>query len=360
MSLDKNHPYFKAVTLVEADFKAVETCLTKLVENQQDYLNPEEQLFYTKGKKLRPLLFLLAAKIADREHHTLFPEKVHAGAASIEMIHVGSLIHDDIVDKAPIRRGLPTISASRGYEIALIIGDLQWVKATRLMSDFMETKDDIYLMKRFLATGEEVCKGQLDEMLTEPKEDIQSLVNRYYRTIDRKTGQLISFACEGGARIVNGLPSVVGNLKRYGTLMGRAFQVMDDVFDVVRPSENSGKEQLIDLKQGRLSLPILYTLRELPKDHFLQNILKGSPLTDAQLEEGIAVIKRSNGWIEAASEARAIAIKAIAQLELLPESPYQQILMELADYTVNQSIYQTDPIPHQNTNEQLTIKHIES
>ncbi|MDG5490531.1 polyprenyl synthetase family protein [Psychroserpens sp. SPM9] len=349
MSLPKSHPYHKAIEIVKDDFLAVENYMTNLIQSQEKYLNEEEQLFYKKGKKLRPLLFLLAAKIASRNPNEILAEKVHAGAASIEMVHVGSLIHDDIVDKAPIRRGLPTISASRGYEIALIIGDLQWIKATRLMSSFMETKEDILLMKRFLETGEEVCKGQLDEMLREPEEDINTLINRYYRTIDRKTGQLISFACEGGARIVNGQPSVVGALQRYGTLMGRAFQVMDDVFDIVRPNSTSGKEQLIDLKQGRLSLPIIYALRALPKDHFLQNILKNLPLTEEQLHEGISIIKNGNGWIEAASEARGIASKAISQLMLLPESPYRNILIELADFTVNQGIFDEHEI-ETNTN----------
>lgn len=331
-------PYYNAIDLVKKDFGAVEDHIKDLVRSQDDYLNEEEQAFYKKGKKLRPLLFLLSAKIAQSEDQELLPEKVHAGAAAIEMIHVGSLIHDDIVDKATIRRGLPTISTSRGYEIALIIGDLQMVKSTRLMSDFMETKEDISLMRKFLQTGEEVCKGQLDEMLAEPQSDIDALVHRYYRTIDRKTGQLISFSCEGGARIVEGTPSIIGNLKRYGTLMGRAFQVMDDVFDVVRPSQNSGKEQLLDLKQGRLSLPILYTLRSLPKDHFLRKIIHNEPLTDDELIEGLSILKNGDGWIEAASEARGIALKATEQLMLLPPSPYRQVLIDLADFTVNQKI----------------------
>ena len=330
------YPYQKAISLVKEDFGAVEHCIEKFVDEQKNYLDLEEQLFYKKGKKLRPLLFLLAAKIASSHKSHLLPEKVHAAAASIEMIHVGSLIHDDIVDKAPIRRGLPTICASRGYEIALIIGDLQWIKATRLMSDFMETKEDIQLMKRFLYTAEEVCKGQLDEMLTEPNEDINALINRYFRTIDRKTGQLIAFSCEGGARCVEGSARTIACLQRYGTLMGRAFQIMDDVFDIVKPSQNSGKEQMIDLKEGRLSLPIIYTLKELPKTHFLQKVLKKQPLSKAELKEGIAVIQNGNGWIEAASIARAISSKAIAQLMMLVDSPYREVLIDLAHFTVNQ------------------------
>ncbi len=342
MSLPKSHPYYKAIKLVKKDFNAVLQSIDQLILDQDDYLSDTERTFYKKGKKLRPLLFLLSAKIASKGEAELLPEKVHAGAASIEMVHVGSLIHDDIIDKATTRRGLPTISASRGYEIALIIGDLQWVKSTRLMSDFMETKDDILLMKRFLQTGEEVCKGQLDEMLAEPESDFDSLVNRYYRTIDRKTGQLISFACEGGARIVSGTPYMIGNLHRFGTLIGRAFQVMDDVFDVVRPADKSGKEQLIDLKQGRLSLPILYTLKSLPSDHFLQKMLTNETFTNEELEKGLKIVKNSDGWIEAASEARGIASQAIAQLMLLPPSPYREILIELTEFTVNQRIYETN------------------
>ncbi len=331
-----SHPYIRARDLVLSDFRQLEQRLSEVIGRQQVYLSSSEIDFYRKGKKFRPLLLLLSAHASAREPTDSLPEKVIAAAVSIEMVHVGSLIHDDIVDKAPTRRGVPTIAASRGYELALIIGDLQWIEATREMSAFMETKEDIELMRRYLDTGRQVCQGQLDEMLTEAPDEYDSLIHRYYRTIDRKTGKLVAFACEGGARLMDAMPRTLGSLQRYGTLLGRAFQVMDDIFDIVRPASVSGKEQLIDLMQGRLSLPIIYTLAELPKAHFMQKLIKGGALSDEQLNEGMELIKRGDGWIKALSDARAMIIKAQANLELIPESPYRDALNDIADHLVNQ------------------------
>src|SRR5215471_12592116 len=120
-----------------------------------------------------------------------------------------------------------------------------------------------------------MCRGQLDEMLARRPDDQSELVRRYFRIVDRKTARLVAFACEGGARLVGGLPSVVGGLRRFGGWLGRAFQVVDDVLDVVRPEDASGKAALTDLRQGRLSLPLLYTLEGLPADHPLQAVVGG-------------------------------------------------------------------------------------
>ena len=339
------HPYDKGRQLVRVDFERFEQRLAQVVEQQKNYLNANEIDFYSKGKKFRPLLLLLCAHASTTEPIETLPEKVIAAATSIELVHVGSLIHDDIVDKAPTRRGVPTIAASRGYELALIIGDLQWVEATREMSAFMKTKEDIELMRRYLDTGRAVCQGQLDEMLAEDLNDLQALVSRYYRTIDRKTGQLVSFCCEGGARLMNASPRTLGSLKRFGTLLGRAFQVMDDVLDIVRPSAVAGKERLIDLRQGRLSLPIIYTLIDLPRDHFLQSLTTPAALSDEQLNEGMTIIEQSDGWMKAMSDARTIVAKAQANLALVPDSPYRTAISHIADHVVNQRFL--DPFGNQ-------------
>ena len=333
---EKENPYYLILDLLGNELKAFEIHLQRVLKEQSPYLSEHEINLYKKGKKLRPMLLLLSAKIGKYPDDGALEEKVIAAATSLELVHVGSLIHDDIVDKAPLRRGLPTISASRGYELAVIIGDLQWIQATRLMSEFMKTNADIELMRRFLTSGEQVCKGQLDEMLGEKVDNHQALLNRYYRTIDRKTGQLISFACYGGAKLVDAPPSIIGNLERFGQLLGRAFQVMDDVFDIVRPEDISGKSQLIDLAQGRLSLPIIYALEELPDLHFLTKISKGENLTQEELLEGAKIIRNGNGWIRAASDARAIVSKAQLILELLPKCACRDALYKLTDHLVNQ------------------------
>jgi heptaprenyl diphosphate synthase len=341
------HPYDRARRLVRPELDALDARLEHVLDGQREYLSEAELAFYRSGKRLRPLLLLLSAHVAARPPVETLPEKAIAAAVSLELSHVGSLIHDDIVDGAPMRRGLPTVAASRGYELALVIGDLQWVQAARAISEHMDGAEDIALMREFLEAGEQTCRGQLDEMLAAAGTGSE-LVRRYYRTVDRKTGRLVSFACEAGARLTGGLPSVVGGLRRFGTWLGRAFQVMDDVLDLMRPVGASGKEPLTDLAQGRLSLPLLYTLDELDDDHFMQRLVTGGHLTDAELREGVRLLRHGDGWGRAIGDARAIVARAHAELALLPDGPHHHALGGLAAHVVDQGFldsYGTAPRP---------------
>lgn len=330
------HPYDRARALVAPEMDALEAQIEEVLAGQRDYVTETEMDFYRRGKRLRPILLLVSAHLAARPPVDVLPAKAVAAALSLELSHAGSLIHDDIVDRAPTRRGLPTVSASRGYELALVVGDLQWVQATRAMSAHMDSREDIVLMREFLASGEEMCRGQLDEMLAIRPDDRSELVRRYFRTVDRKTGRLVAFACEGGARLVGGLPSVVGGLRRFGAWLGRAFQVVDDVLDVVRPEDASGKAGLTDLRQGRLSLPLLYTLDELPDDHPIQALVDGRPVPERELDEGVRVVRHGDGWIRALGDARAIVAAARAELSLLPANAYRDALDELSAHLVDQ------------------------
>lgn len=330
----ERHPYDAAAALVAGDLDAVDRRLEELVRSQRDYLTDVEVAFYRAGKRVRPLLLLLSAHAAARRPLAAVPDKGVVAAVALEIMHVGSLIHDDIVDRAPTRRGLPTISASRGYELALVVGDLQWAQAARLAARCIETRDDVALLHRFLEACEQTCRGQLDEMLA--SDGAGDLFRRYFRTVDRKTGQMFAFACESGARVVDGTPDVVGGLRRFGTWFGRAFQVVDDVLDVVRPGAASGKDALTDLHRGRLSLPLLYTLDALPRDHPLWGLVDGTPLTDAQLADGARLLRHGDGWMRALGDARAIVARAGSELDLLPSGPHREALRALVAHLVDQ------------------------
>lgn len=328
--------YAAARDLLRDDLARFDAGLAEVLHRQQDFLTGAEQDLYRRGKHLRPTLLLLSARAGLKSPEAVLEERVIAAAVSVEIIHVGSLIHDDIVDKAPVRRGMPTINASRGYEMAMLIGDLQFIEASRLFSSFIRAESDIQLMRRFLDTGYTTCRGQIDELLSERVHDTQALVQRYYRIVDRKTGQLIAFCCEAGARLADAMPTTIGSLKRFGTLLGRAFQVMDDVLDVVRSTEDAGKQRMTDLAQGRLSLPIVYAMDEAAADDPLRRLLDGEPLPESLLQPTADRLRRGNGWIRAYSDARAIVAKALANLELIPDSIYRQTLASLANHLVDQ------------------------
>ncbi|MFT7837776.1 polyprenyl synthetase family protein [Saccharothrix sp. BKS2] len=328
-------PYPAAAELVAADLAAVEERLAELIEQQSDYLDDTDLAFYRQGKRLRPLLLLLSAHAVRRDPVVRLPDKAVIAAVSLELVHVGSLIHDDIVDRAPLRRGLPTLGTSRGYDLALVLGDLHWAQSARVAAAGMRTPEDIELLHRFLAAAEQTCRGQLDEML-KPRGEGTDFVRRYYRTVDRKTGQLITFACESGARLGGGLPAAVGCLRRFGFWLGRAFQVMDDVLDVVRPTPAAGKVAFADLRQGRLSLPLLYELEHLPRDHFLWRLAGGGALTDAELDEGVLLLRYGEGWGRAYADARAVVAKACTELSLIEPGVHREALHRLARHVVDQ------------------------
>jgi heptaprenyl diphosphate synthase len=327
--------YGDARTLVAGDFARLDAKLEEVLYAQRDYLRDDDVRFYRGGKELRPLLLLLATHACMRDD-TAADERAIAAAASIEIIHVGSLIHDDIVDNAPLRRGLPTISASRGYETAMLLGDLQFIEAASVFASFVDGESDLELMRTFLDTGRRLCRGQLDELLSDRATTHEALVQRYYRTIDRKTSQLISFACEAGARLSGAGPTAIGTMRRFGLLFGRAFQVMDDVLDVVRAAGDSGKEQMIDVRRGRLSLPIIFTLAAVEETHPLRRIVSGEVVSDDDVEIALRAVERQDGWVRAWSEARAIAAKAIANLRLMPHTVYRDALEQLAAHVVDQ------------------------
>lgn len=330
--------YARAREILQDDLSRLEVRLSEVLESQHDYLTPAELSLFGRGKRLRPILLLLSAHIAAHPADARLEDRVVAAAVSVEIVHLGSLIHDDIVDKAPTRRGLPTIHASRGYEMAMLIGDLQFIEATRLFASFLKAESDLPLLRRFLDAGHKLCRGQIDELLTQPSSDLEALVPRYFRTVDRKTGQLITFACEAGARLASGMPTAIGTLRRFGILFGRAFQIMDDVLDVVHPSASAGKEALTDLAQGRLSLPLIYALQEFPETHRLHRVVRGEAQGPGEVERAARDLRRSNGWLRAYSDARAVAAKAAANLELLPVNRYREALMDLTRHLVNQSL----------------------
>ena len=327
--------YGGARTLVDDDFARLDAKLEDVLYAQRDYLREDDVRFYHGGKQLRPLLLLLAAH-ACMDQDAAADERAIAAAASIEIIHVGSLIHDDIVDNAPLRRGLPTISASRGYETAMLLGDLQFIEAASVFASFVDGESDLDLMRTFLDTGRRLCRGQLDELLSDRGTTHDALVQRYYRTIDRKTAQLVSFACEAGARLAGAGPTAVGTMRRFGLLFGRAFQVMDDVLDVVRATEDAGKEQMIDVRRGRLSLPIIFTLDAVEETHPLRRIVNGEAVSDEDVVTALRAVERQNGWVRAWSEARAIVAKAIANLRLMPHTVYRDALEQLCAHVVDQ------------------------
>ena len=323
----------QARALVAGDLERFEEALLEALKPQAEYLTETEYETYRRGKKLRPIVLLLSARMCT--HDADLPQKAINAAVALEMLHVATLIHDDIVDVAPMRRGLRTVYSERGTEMAVLVGDLQFIQAIRCFAGGIDAQEDMHLVRAVLDVGFQICCGELDELMTDPSWDAFTLERRYFKTVHRKTATLFGLACESGASLVGAGKSATYQLGQFGRRFGTAFQIMDDIFDFVRPEELSGKERGKDLEQGRVTLPMIYAMPELDGDDRLQRILRREPVTPEELRATVDAIAASDGMVRAYSKARKVALEAVGFLSDFVTSPYRTALIDLAHHVID-------------------------
>jgi heptaprenyl diphosphate synthase len=322
--------------LLAADRVIFERILDEALAPQAEYLSQTERTLYERGKRLRPLMLLLTARmVSGLAVAEALPTKVMKAAVALEMLHVATLIHDDIVDMAPTRRGLISVGADRGPEMAVLIGDLQFIQAIRCFAEDVNVERDMQLVRTVLDVAFKICCGELDELQAVTSWKTHDLVQRYYRTIDRKTAVLFGLACESGATLVGGGSRVTWCVSQFGRLYGRAFQIMDDLLDLVTPDEIAGKRRGSDIIERRLSLPIIYGLGELPPTSHLPRIIHGGKFSPEELQIAIEDTVTSAGFLRAYGEVRDNCIQAAAMLDGFPPSPYRDTLLAQAQHLMN-------------------------
>lgn len=322
--------------LLKEDIERFSEMLELALEPQKKHLTDTEHQIYKRGKKLRPIMLLLSARLLHGEG-PLDPKVIKA-AVSLEMLHVATLIHDDIIDDALMRRGLDSVNAKRGTNTAILIGDMQFVQAIRCFVDAIETESEMGLVKIVLDTAFQICVGELDEIQTDPNWDIPVLRERYFEVIERKTAIMFGLACETGLALVGGRTGESRRIGFYGRRVGRAFQIMDDLFDFLQDEKDSGKVKGIDLEQKRLSLPIIYAMEELGPNHLVSKIIRSDKITTAkELKKGIEAINKTTAYTRAYNDARHEAINALDYINPFPKNKYRDALEEIAFYTVDRS-----------------------
>ncbi len=320
--------------LLAEDLDRFTAMLMENLEPQRPYLTETEYDLYRRGKKVRPVMLLLSARMMHGPA-TPLPAKAIQGAVSLEMLHVATLIHDDIVDDALVRRGLQSVNAARGTETAIIVGDLQFVQAIRGYVEAINTQSDMGLVKLVLDTAFRICCGELDELQTDPTWETSELHKRYIETIERKTAVLFGLACESGVALVEGHTGEARRAGFYGRRVGRAFQMMDDLLDFAQQEQDAGKTRGMDLARRRVSLPLIYAMEELGPRHPVTRIMHGAPYSDFDLEEGVEAVFRSRSFARAYAEARQQALDAIEYLRPFPRNRYRRALEEIALHVVD-------------------------
>src|SRR5579859_6645552 len=213
------------------------------------------------GKRLRTALTLLSGKLNTYHFDKLLPLSV-----AFEMVHLATLLHDDIVDNAMTRRGNPTVNALWGNNIAILLGDYYFAKTAGLIADINDNRID-HLFSDTVAT---VCEGTIMEMMTAGRIDLT--IESYFEKINHKTACLIAACCKGGAIVSQATDEEIELLYAYGLNLGIAFQIIDDILDYTEDQETIGKPAGNDLRQGMVTLPLIYALQERPQNGHYQQV----------------------------------------------------------------------------------------
>jgi heptaprenyl diphosphate synthase len=283
-----------------------------------------EQILEAGGKRLRPALVFLAAGLGRPKGLT----DVHRAAMAIEFIHNATLIHDDLIDGAPTRRGLRTIHESLGPNPAIIIGDYYFAKGANLMSQIGNPSIDALLSQTVMT----ICFGEMLQLTSQRRYD-QSL-DEYYAKIERKTAVLLAASTYCGA-VLGGLDDAhVEAMRRFGHLLGMSFQIADDVLDYLATEAEVGKPVGNDLKQGTVTLPLMLARHDPAVDGKLDAILERAALQDADYAEVVRIVRGSRGIEESYGYAKTFGDKARAELQAFPPSAYRDAFESLTHYVV--------------------------
>jgi len=282
-------------------------------------------LFQTPGKMLRPTLVFLSSRFGP----SMDREVVLSLAESLELVHTASLVHDDIVDRAELRRNIQTVNAKWNDDVALIIGDYLFAKAYALAAVLPKPEVIAIVAQTVFA----LCDGELREV-TAPR--ALPTEEQYLERIELKTASLYAACCQGAALLADADPEHVAALGAFGTNLGMAFQITDDVLDVVGDEGDLGKTVGRDLLEGMPTLPMIYAVAERDGTGAeLAARIAAPAKNSADVRELLDEIRGSAGPERARQRAIAFHDAAIRALDRLPERPERESLRDVANFVVS-------------------------
>lgn len=312
---------------LEAGLERVEAQLIEAVAHTDPIAKvTTRHLIDAGGKRIRPTLLLLAAQLGD-------PDKfeVIQSAVVVELTHIGTLYHDDVMDSAPMRRGVDTAHEIWGNNVAILTGDLLFARASQLVSKLGQKALTLQA-----DTFERLCLGQLKETIgPEPGDDP---IEHYLKVLADKTGSLIAASAELGVIFSGADQAYQEPLRLYGESIGVAFQLIDDVIDIQSEGTESGKTPGTDLRAGVQTLPVLYLRKAAKTDSEsarLVEIIDAGLEDDAKLSEVIQALRSHPATNQAFAEARRWADLAIASLDQIPKGTVREALTSFAEAVID-------------------------
>ena len=280
-----------------------------------------------RGKMLRPLLVLLSGKSVGEltDAHVVI-------ATVVEMVHMATLVHDDVLDEAELRRKGATINHLRGNEAAVLLGDYLISHSYHLCSSL----DSQYASRLIGRTTNEVCAGELLQIDNRNNWDLDE--QTYLRIISLKTASLCAACCALGANLAGASDADIRRLETYGQALGTAFQIQDDILDVIGDTGTVGKTLGIDVEKGKMTLPMIHFLRTAPAEHrvLLRSLLTGRDADKAERVRNLVLPSQSIQF--ATDRARQLVDTARSAIAELPDTEARQVLDSMAEFVVTRAM----------------------
>ena len=318
------------VRCIEDDLQRVEQAINTHLESDVSFISDiARYVLSSGGKRIRPVLLILSAHLCN-----YVGERIYDLSAVIEFIHTATLLHDDVLDNSHLRRGHPTVNSRWGNEISILLGDYLYSKA---MSLSLADKDHL-VMQTISDVTVEMAKGQIIETLKQRDLGIEEA--DYYRIISLKTAALFAACCTIGAVLGGVSPQQRVRLAAFGRNLGMAFQIADDTLDFVAPEARLGKPVNNDLKEGKITLPIIAVMKHAtaPEVQILTDYLHGRHAETADFQKIVALLHKYGTLRSTMAKAQEYITQAKHHLRDFADSPALTTLLTLADYVISRDV----------------------
>jgi geranylgeranyl pyrophosphate synthase len=317
-------PAFSFTQPVQAELARVEAALDAARPGDFPWL--EEMLNHVMGaggKRLRPTIALLAGQFGEYQ-----PDKLVPLAASIELLHTATLVHDDVIDASDTRRGRETINSRYHNAAAVMLGDYMFAHAANLIC----RTENIEVVKVFSRTLMAMASGELTQDMSAYEYGQDTM--KYFNRIAGKTASLYATSAHGGALVAGAQDGWIEALRSYGENVGMAFQIVDDILDFTGDEAEMGKPAGSDLMQGTLTLPSILLMERYPNGNPVKKLFENKE-SQEHLQEALALIRSSDVLEASQSVARDFHDRAIMNLEFLPNQPAKSALIDIADHVLS-------------------------
>lgn len=311
-------------TLIHEDMLAVDRVIRARLHSDVALISQvSEYIIHAGGKRMRPVLVLLAARVFGRSDAA-----VHELAAMIEFIHTATLLHDDVVDESALRRGRETANALFGNAASVLVGDFLYTRAFQMMVG----ANDMRILEVMAQATNIIAEGEVLQLMNIGNTDMNE--DQYLQVIQYKTAKLFEAAGRVGAMIAGASDEAIDALGNFGMYLGTAFQIIDDVLDYSGDAQTIGKSLGDDLSEGKPTLPLIYVMRQGNAEAaaVVETALKNASLE--HFDEVLAAVRESGALEYARAQANLAADRAIDALAILPDTPAREALVALARLSV--------------------------